>query len=174
MRTDVSPFTEADLPRIAQLLGKTSQFNLTTRRHSAAALEAFARDPDCVHMSFRLSDRFTDHGLVALVIGFERGGILDVDTWLMSCRVIGRTLEESVLQELCRAAVDQGCATLEGTYVPSPKNELVRDLYRRLGFDQLDENEGTTRWRYDLAVSGAVVNDFIEITRGQGDGRGGA
>ena len=174
MRTDVSPFTEADLPRIAQLLGKTSQFNLTTRRHSAAALEAFARDPDCVHMSFRLSDRFTDHGLVALVIGFERGGILDVDTWLMSCRVIGRTLEESVLQELCRAAVDQGCATLEGTYVPSPKNELVRDLYRRLGFDQLDENEGTTRWRYDLAVSGAVVNDFIQITRGQGDGRGGA
>ncbi|MDX6483708.1 MAG: hypothetical protein QOE95_1479, partial [Gaiellaceae bacterium] len=166
MRADVTPFTNSDLPRIAQLVGKTNQFNLTTRRHSAVALEAFARDPACVHLSFRLSDRFTDHGLVAVVAAFERDGLLDVDTWLMSCRVIGRTLEETVLQELCRAALDRGCATIEGTYVPSPKNELVRDLYRRLGFEPLGEHEGTTRWSYDVAKHGAVVNEFIATTRG--------
>jgi FkbH-like protein len=165
MQALVSPFTDADLPRIAQLVGKTNQFNLTTRRHSAAALEAFARDPECVHLAFRLSDRFTDHGLVALVVAFERDDVLDVDTWLMSCRVIGRTLEETVLQELCRGAFDRACSAIQGTYVPSPKNELVRDLYRRLGFEPLDESDGTTRWRYDVAKNGAIANDFIDVTR---------
>jgi FkbH-like protein len=174
MQARVSPFTDADLPRIAQLVGKTNQFNVTTRRHSPGALEKFALDPECVHLSFRLSDRFTDHGLVALVVAFERDDLLDIDTWLMSCRVIGRTLEETVLQELCRAAVDRGCSVIEGTYVPSPKNELVRDLYQRLGFEALDASAGTTRWRYDLAKDGGVVNDFIEVTRGEDDGRDGA
>ena len=165
MQARVSPFTDSDLPRIAQLVGKTNQFNLTTRRHSASALEAFARDPECVHLSFRLSDRFTDHGLIAVVAAFEGDDVLDVDTWLMSCRVIGRTLEETVLQELCGAALARACSAVEGTYVPSPKNELVRDLFPRLGFQPLDESEGTTRWRYDVAKNGAVVNDFIATTR---------
>ena len=161
-RCVVSPFTQEDLPRIAQLVGKTNQFNLTTRRHSAAALEAFARDPACVHLSFRLADRFADHGLVALAIGFARDGVLDVDTWLMSCRVIGRTLEATVLQELARAAEAQGCGAIEGTYLPSAKNELVRELYGRLGFERVDD----ARWRYDLGA-GAPANEFIQVVRAE-------
>ena len=160
LRCVVSPFTPEDLPRIAQLVGKTNQFNLTTRRHSAAALEEFARDPSCVHFSFRLTDRFADQGLVALAIAFARDGVLDVDTWLMSCRVIGRTLEATVLQELARAALERGCSAIEGTYLPTAKNELVRDLYPRLGFERLDE----TRWRYDL-MGGVPENEFVEIVR---------
>jgi FkbH-like protein len=168
-RCVVSPFTEEDLPRIAQLVGKTNQFNLTTRRHSAAALEGFARDPACVHLSFRLADRFADHGLVALAIGFARDGVLDVDTWLMSCRVIGRTLEATVLQELARAAAGHGCGAIEGTYLPTAKNELVRDLYQRLGFERIDD----ARWRYDLGA-GAPANEFVEVVRAEEGVRAGA
>jgi FkbH-like protein len=168
-RCVVSPFTEADMPRIAQLVGKTNQFNLTTRRHSAAALEAFARDPSCVHLTFRLADRFADHGLVALAIGFARDGVLDVDTWLMSCRVIGRTLEATVLQELAHAATAHGCGAIEGTYLPSAKNDLVRDLYQRLGFERVDD----ARWRYELG-GGAPENEFVEIVRAEEGVRAGA
>jgi acyl carrier protein len=104
MRVVVSPFTDDDLPRIAQLVGKTNQFNLTTRRHSLPALREFAEDPQCVNLSFRLMDRFADHGLIAVALAFRRETALVLDTWLMSCRVIGRTLEATVLQEVCSAA----------------------------------------------------------------------
>jgi FkbH-like protein len=165
MSAVVSPFTEDDLPRIAQLVGKTNQFNLTTRRHSPGTLQQFAADPSCVHLTFRLRDRFTDHGLIAVVIAFQRSGGLEIDTWLMSCRVIGRSLEETTLQELCRAAEARGCSELRGSYVPSAKNDLVRDLYPRLGFEPVGESDGTTDWVYDLARKPAVTNPFIEIAR---------
>jgi FkbH-like protein len=167
MSSVVSTFTDDDLPRIAQLVAKTNQFNVSTRRHSAAALRAVAGDPSCVHLSFRLADRFTDHGLVGVVIAFQKGQTLEIDTWLMSCRVIGRSLEATVLQELCRAAAERGSSELRGSYVPSPKNELVRDLFPRLGFELADESDGVTHWAYDLTSKPAVVNDFIEVVREQ-------
>jgi FkbH-like protein len=161
----VSPFTDDDVPRNAQLVGKTNQFNLTTRRHPPAALREFAEDPTCVHLTFRLSDRFTDHGLVAVVVAFQRGAALEFDTWLMSCRVIGRSLESTVLQELGRAASERGCTELRGSYIPSPKNDLVRDLFPRLGFELVDEHDGTTQWSYDLSRKPTFVNEFIDIAR---------
>jgi FkbH-like protein len=161
----VCPFTEDDLPRIAQLVGKTNQFNLTTRRHSAAALRELTADPNGVHLSFRLTDRFADQGLVALAIAFQSGTTLSIDTWLMSCRVIGRSLENTVLQELCHAAATRGCAEIRGTYIPTPKNGLVRDLFERLGFEQVSESDGTTDWVYDLAAKPPVENEVIEVER---------
>jgi FkbH-like protein len=174
MRSVISSFTDDDLPRIAQLVGKTNQFNLTTRRHSASALRAFADDASCVHLSFRLADRFTDHGLVASAIAFQRGAALELDTLLMSCRVIGRSLEATILQELCRAAAERGCSELRGSYVPSPKNELVRDLFPRHGFDLVAESGEVTHWLYDLTCKPAVVNDFIEVVREQEAAHAGA
>jgi FkbH-like protein len=165
MRAVVSHFSDDDLPRIAQLVGKTNQFNLTTRRHSLVRLREFTQDPACVHLSFRLADRFAEHGLVAVAIAFERETALVLDTWLMSCRVIGRTLEASVLQELCRAATARGCAELRGVYVPTAKNEIVRDLLERLGFELVEESEGMADWVYDLERRPSVVNDFIEVVR---------
>lgn len=163
MRAVVSPFTEDDLPRIAQLVGKTNQFNVTTRRHSAAALAGFAADPDCAHLTVRLRDRFADHGLIAVVIAFRRGDALEIDTWLMSCRVIGRRLEETTFHELCRAATDRGCTQIRGSYVPTARNGLVRDLFARLGFEPVGESDGVTEWEYDLKAKPGVVNPFIEI-----------
>ena len=165
MRAVVAPFRHDNLARVAQLVGKTNQFNVTTKRHSAAALAAFGGDPVCVDLTFRLRDRFADHGLIAVVVAFEQPDGLEIDTWLMSCRVIGRSLEDTTMQELCRAAAERGLTEIRGTYVPTAKNGLVRDLFARLGFEHVAENDGTTEWIYDLASKPAVTNEFIDVAR---------
>ena len=162
MQAVVGPFTDADLPRIAQLIGKSNQFNLTTRRHSLAQLQELKRLPECVHLSLRLRDRFTDHGLVSVMIALQRGALLEIDTWLMSCRVIGRTVEAEMLQQLCREAQRRGCSSLVGTYIATPKNAMVADLFERFGFTRLNSSDGVSkRWEYDLSVLGPITNTFI-------------
>lgn len=162
MQATIRPFDDVDLPRIAQLVGKSNQFNLTTRRHGFAQLQAFTRDPECMHFSLRLKDCFTDHGLVAVMIALRRGTVLDIDTWLMSCRVIGRTVEAEMLQHLCEVARRIGCTQLRGTYVRTQKNALVSTLYRRFGFALIEETDDATVWSYDIAAKGPILNGFIE------------
>ena len=165
MTATVEPLDEVTLPRVAQLIGKTNQFNLTGRRRSLAEVTALAGDPDCVTVCVRLGDRFADHGLVGVLIGFARAdGTLEIDTWLMSCRVIGRTLEHEMLAELVRRAAERGCTQVRGTYVRTAKNALVADLYLRLGFrpatdqphddDQLHDHR--TTWMLALDEAPAV------------------
>ena len=122
MRATIAPFDELHLARIVQLIGKTNQFNLTTRRHDVAAVRRMMADEEVVHLYLKLADRFADHGLVALLIARRDGDALDIDTWLMSCRVIGRTVEHAMVGSLCRRARELGCSPLRGTYVPSAKN----------------------------------------------------
>jgi FkbH-like protein len=161
MQAVVAPFDATHLPRIAQLVGKTNQFNLTTRRHSHGALEAMMSDDSCVAFYLKLSDRLADHGLVSVLIGFVDGEVLDIDTFLMSCRVIGRTVEATMLSHLCDEASRRGCSVLRGTYAATPKNAVVRDLYAGFGFRKVDETGEATQWQYDLRSSGSISNDFI-------------
>jgi FkbH-like protein len=163
MEARIAPFNAFDLPRIAQLVGKTNQFNVTTRRHSMAHLIACMEDPKCVHLSLRLRDCYDDHGLVGVLIAREEGEALEVDTFLMSCRVIGRTAERALLSTLCAAAEERGCRELVGVYLPTAKNALVKDLYARLGFEKVSEDG--TYWRYDLVRQGPIRNDFIQLTQ---------
>ena len=90
----------------------------------------------------RLSDRFGDHGLIAVVIGNKRGDEFLIDTWLMSCRVLKRQVEEEVLNEIVRLAHDRACVRIVGRYIPSAKNGMVQDLYPRLGFLCSSEEPG--------------------------------
>lgn len=163
MTATTAPFDEQHMARIAQLVGKTNQFNLTTRRHNVAQLRAF-RDSD-VHITryLKLSDRFTDHGLVGLVIAEIRNGTVDIDTLLISCRVIGRTVEDHLLAAVCAEAGRSGCSLLRGTYVPTTKNSIVSGLYDRFGFQLVSRgDDGRTCWEYDLDASGPLASDFIE------------
>lgn len=162
MQALVTPFEETQLPRIAQLIGKTNQFNLTTRRHGTAQLEAFVRDTTCVHLALRLRDRYADHGLVSVMIARRDGSTLDIDTWLMSCRVIGRTVEATMLEHLCRRALELGCTSIRGTYIPTPKNAMAAEAYPKQGFSRLDTNDGTEIWMYDLQMNGPVTNPFVQ------------
>src|SRR5205823_1523103 len=109
MEATIAPFDELNLQRIAQLIGKTNQFNLTSRRHGMPDLRAFMADDRYLTLYLRLSDRFGDHGLVAVIIAQQNGRLLDIDTWLMSCRVLGRTVENSMFARLCEAALARGC-----------------------------------------------------------------
>jgi len=162
MEATVAPFDDLRFSRIAQLCGKTNQFNLTTRRHSPAALRDFMANPSYVTRYLELRDRLTDHGLVALAIAEIQPDALDIDTFLMSCRVIGRTVEEHLLAELSRSAARLGLSTLRGTYVPTAKNGIVRDLYRRFGFQRLSGgDDGATCWEYDLRALGPITSKFI-------------
>ncbi|WP_026239242.1 HAD-IIIC family phosphatase [Parafrankia discariae] len=165
MVATVVPLDELTLPRVVQLIGKTNQFNLTTRRRGAAEVAELAADPSTTVICVRLADRFADHGLVAVVIarrvagptgtggagepGESGGAVLDVDTWLMSCRVIGRTLEDEIAGLIVTEARRLGCSAVRGHYLPTAKNGLVADLYPRLGFrpDPAGAADpGATRW----------------------------
>ena len=147
MRRSFEPFDEHHLPRIAQLVQRTNQFNLTTIRHSAEELREFADDPEYLPYYVTLKDRFGDSGLISVVIGKRDGDGLDIVSWLMSCRVASRRLEEFVLDELVAAAREAGIAVLRGRYVPTKKNGLVAGHYARLGFRLTEElADGSTRW----------------------------
>lgn len=163
MRAVVSPFDELHLPRIVQLIGKTNQFNLTTRRHNLETVRRFMNDPKCAHFYLKLEDRFADHGLVSMIVANVDGDALDIDTWLMSCRVIGRTVEAELLSQVSRAAQRLGCTKLRGTYVPTAKNMMVKDVFSRFGFVCTSDAAGTTVWEYDLRANGPIENEFIEL-----------
>jgi FkbH-like protein len=159
LEATIAPFDEVRLPRIVQLIGKTNQFNLTTRRHSLETVRGFMAEPDTVTLFLELRDRFADHGLVGVLVARRDGDALDIDTWLLSCRVIGRTAEHAMLAELAARAEALGVARLRGTYVPTERNGVVRDLYETLGF----EPAGDGAWEYDLAAKGPPANDFVAV-----------
>ena len=146
-------FDRVTLPRVVQLINKTNQFNLTTRRITEATALALLSDPRSLTVRIRLTDRYGDNGIIAVVIGRLEPGSRDllVETWLMSCRVLGRGVERVTLDIVAAEAGRLGAERLIGEYRPSDKNGMVRDHYAHLGFEQLAEFEGgTTCWALTL------------------------
>jgi FkbH-like protein len=134
-----APFDAVGRERIAQLVQKSNQFNLTTRRYSSAEIRAAEEDPSCFTLQVRLADRFGDNGMISVILcRAQDGPAWDIDTWLMSCRVLGRRVEEAVLAEIARHARARGVKRLVGRYLATGRNELVRDHYAKLGFVPLD------------------------------------
>jgi FkbH-like protein len=164
MEAVISEFTPVDVPRLSQLINKSNQFNLTTCRRSEAEVISVMNDKNFISYSMRLKDRFGDHGLISIVIGEKSGETMKVDTWLMSCRVLKRQVEEEVLNELVRLAGLKGCRSLLGTYLPTPKNEMVRDFYGRMGFTLVSESE--TKREFELRLEPfQSIPTKIKITR---------
>ena len=123
------------MPRVAQLINKTNQFNLTTRRYTEDQVAAMASSSDWWCRWFRLADRFGDHGLIGVLLARKGPSQWRVDTWLMSCRVLGRQMEDFMCACLLSAAQREGAQAVIGEYVPSEKNAVVSGLYARLGFE---------------------------------------
>ena len=141
MEAASGPFDEVVLPRVVQLIGKTNQFNLTSRRHSEERLRRMMGSEEYWTRYFRLRDRFGDHGLIGVMIARglqENPGTWEIDTWLMSCRVIGRGMERFMMRTLREAALDRGIRSVRGVFVPSAKNALVADLFPEMGFCRTD------------------------------------
>jgi FkbH-like protein len=156
MRAQVAALDEDNLDRAAQLLQKTNQFNLTTRRHSRAHLAELSKDPAWRGFSLSLRDRFADHGQVGLLLLHVEGDRAEIDTLLLSCRVIGRTAERRLVALAAQAARAAGCSTLVGRYLPTDRNELVATVYPSLGFKPADEDgaDGARDYTYQLDEPG--------------------
>lgn len=160
----------AELARATQLINKTNQFNLTTRRYTEAEVERMASDPQTIALALRLADKFGDNGLISVVLARPDAAIaadeLLIDSWLMSCRVLGRQVEAAVLDVLANAAETAGWRALVGEYRRTERNGMVAEHYPRLGFELRPAPANATTdasfWRYELA-SRAPINHHIQV-----------
>jgi FkbH-like protein len=150
MRAIWNRFDRVGQARTVQLINKTNQFNLTTRRVADEDIAALIDDDRALTLQIRLTDTFGDNGIVAIVIGLFEAGTTDIrlDTWLMSCRVLGRQIEQETLNLVVEQARALGAKRLIGVYRPTPKNSMVRDHYQRLGFAPIEvsRDDGATQW----------------------------
>ena len=156
-----------DLGRVAQLVNKTNQFNPTTRRCTVGELTEIANLPGSIALQFRLADRFGDNGLISAMVlrpAADDPAVLEMDLWVMSCRVFGRQLEFEAMNLAVEAALRNGIRTIRATYIPSEKNGVVAGLYESLGFKRVDRpaaKEGTSHW--DLQVNEYIARrTFLE------------
>lgn len=151
MSCTIQPFDHIGRARIAQLINKSNQFNLTTRRYTESEVGMLESTPDKFTMQVRLSDKFGDNGMISVIVFEKIGDAWVNDIWLMSCRVLGRRVEEAALAYVCAAAKVEGAKRLVGRYIPSAKNGMVADHYGKLGFSLLKETETReTVWALDL------------------------
>lgn len=152
MQCDLRPFDAVGRTRIAQLVNKSNQFNLTTRRTTEAEVARMEGDPAWFTLQIRLADRFGDNGMISVLV-FEKGpDAWTCHTWLMSCRVLGRRVEEAALAAVVAAARAEGAQRLIGHYLPTPKNRMVEKHFEKLGFTLVRElPEGGTEWMLELA-----------------------
>jgi FkbH-like protein len=148
IQVQLAPFDEVNLPRIVQLINKTNQFNLTTRRRGDAEVRALLSS-GAYTQALRASDRFGDSGLTGVLIAIPEGGGLRVDTWLMSCRVLGRRLDEVMFAALGRYATENRYTHITGEYIPTAKNSQVADLYPRLGFAAAGQQGESSFFHWD-------------------------
>jgi FkbH-like protein len=167
MRLIVREFDRIGLQRIVQLINKSNQFNLTTRRYTDEDVIAVMTDPAAFGLQLRLVDRFGDNGVIAIVIGrLQPNKDLLIDTWLMSCRVLGRQVEPTTLNLVSLAAGKLGARQLIGEYIPTKKNGMVKDHYAKLGFAVMETDPaGGSRAVLDLAGY-QPAETFIHVTEG--------
>ena len=142
MEISFEPINEINLVRSTQLINKTNQFNLTTQRYSEGQVRCFQIDQNIITLTARLKDKFGEYGLISVLICKKiSSNKLYIDTWLMSCRVLSRRVEESVLDYLVRESIKYGVKTLVGKYIETSKNKIVMNHYKDLGFKYNDKKD---------------------------------
>jgi FkbH-like protein len=159
----IAPVNASTLARVAQLTQKTNQFNLTTRRYTEQQIADMAECPGRRVWSLRVADRYADNGLVGVAIAQVNGEICEIDTFLMSCRVIGRTVETALLAHVAADARQQGARWLQGWFLPTKKNTPAKDFYREHGFEVAEETVAGALWRLDLSERQVQTPEWIRI-----------
>ena len=164
LRVKIQLVNDFDTPRVVQLIGKTNQFNLTTRRYTDAEVRQFREDEDSIVYSMAVTDKFGDEGVVGVAIVKIKDDDWWIDSFLMSCRVIGRSAETALLARIVADARDVNAKRVIGEYIPTKKNPPAADLYEKHGFGMPAEsdNNGTT-WILNLETDTVEVPDWIEL-----------
>ena len=163
MRAELGAIGPGSLSRATQLINKTNQFNLTTRRLTQSEVEEIVAGSDNETLVVRLADRFGDHGLIAVLTAHVERQALVIDDWLMSCRVLKRGVERLMLNELGARAVRRGLTQLRGRYVPTGRNELVRTHYHELGFEAAASDGSATDYQLELADF-SPLDHFVRVS----------
>ncbi|RMZ61035.1 HAD-IIIC family phosphatase [Chryseobacterium nematophagum] len=146
MVSEVKSFDRFSKPRVSQLTQRSNQFNLRTIRYTEQEVEHLITSNDHHTISFTLEDKYGDNGLICVVVLEKKNPeILFVDTWLMSCRVLKRGMEDFTLNTIVDVAKANKFKYIIGEYIPTPKNQMVKDHYERLGFKEQEE-----KWVLDV------------------------
>ncbi|MEK7644187.1 MAG: HAD-IIIC family phosphatase [Patescibacteria group bacterium] len=161
MEIEIEEMNDFNRPRLAQLTQKTNQFNLTTRRYTEEQLEDFRKKGDRI-FSIRAKDKFGDSGIIAVVIIQKKIDDWLIDTFLMSCRVIGRKIENAILSHLIRLTREMGAQKLHGGYSPTEKNSQVQDFYKNNGFQAEEGSHFAQNWVYEVSNEYATPG-FVKI-----------
>jgi FkbH-like protein len=163
MNAEIKPFSSVYLDRITQLTNKTNQFNLTTKRFTSGEIANITNSNDYFKIYGKLTDKYGDNGLIAITIGRIQDKQCHIDLWLMSCRVLKRGMEFSMLDELVRQCKIKFIFEIIGYYFKSTKNNMVSDLYEKLGFEIIEKNNEDTVWKLDVS-NYKNMNKFIGVT----------
>jgi FkbH-like protein len=164
---ELEAVSDLTLARVSQLTQKTNQFNLTTRRYSEAQIAEMSSRPEWQIYSIKVRDRFGDHGLVGVAITHDQGEQCEIDAFLLSCRVIGRTVETALLAHLAESAAHRGRKQLFGWFLPTKKNAPARDFYEQHGFKRQESNGTGSLWTLDLGTSTLRRPEWIKLRVGE-------
>src|SRR5208337_1133736 len=152
------------LPRIARLVNKTNQFNLTTRRYTDVEITKMAQNGDeYAVLGLSLTDKFGDEGTVGAAIIRKAPQTWTIDSFLMSCRVIGRKVETAFLAKIVTSARNMGASKVIGEYIPTEKNQVTKNFYSNHGFEMFEVQGDLSRWRLDLAKSSVKIPEWVKI-----------
>ena len=147
MRITVERFDSFHLPRISQLMQRSNQFNLTTRRLSEVGCKELMENSTWLPLYAKLADRLSDHGLISVVTVEALAGELAIRDWLMSCRVLGRGVESYLMNRVAEQAKKLGLRRITAEYIPTAKNGMVKDFFQQFGFEKASESDkGESRW----------------------------
>ena len=164
MHAKIESFIPLYMARIAQLTNKSNQFNLTTKRYTQAEIEEVSNDDNYLTLYGKLEDIFGDNGVISVVIGHINKTILDIDLWIMSCRVLKRDVEKAMLDVLVKRALEKGIKEIHGYYYPTAKNGMVKDFYELQGFTKIKEDDkGNTEWILKIDKDYEPKNKLIRV-----------
>lgn len=163
MHATIDSFIPVYLARITQLTNKSNQFNVTTKRYTESEIEEVYNSENYIDLYGKLTDKFGDNGVVSVVIGKINGDVLDIDLWIMSCRVLKRDMEFAMLDRVVERAKERNLKKICGYYYPTAKNNMVRELFGTFGFEKVSEDEnGNTKWILDVE-SYQNKNNYIDV-----------
>lgn len=160
---EIAAANDLTLARVAQLTQKTNQFNLTTRRFAEADIARFVADPEASVVTIKVRDRLGDNGIVGAAIARDAGDACEVDTFLLSCRVIGRGIETAFIAYIADQARARGKSRLVGMFCPTAKNEPAKHFYEDHGFRRIADDANGSVWELALATSDLKAPEWITV-----------
>ena len=169
MSAKIGEVSSMDFPRFVQLINKTNQFNLRTKRYTMAEVEDMKKDENCKLIAVSLTDKFSYYGIIAGLIIMKKNKKVFIETWVMSCRVFSRNLEQAIINSIINIIKKWGCDEILGEYLPTKKNRVIQNLYSDLGFNKLKENDknllkGTEKY-YLIIDDAKKLDHYITIDK---------